>query len=444
MLKRRKRVLKRSESGIETEFNIINSKGEIFSDSRKLIKKTLQKYDDVDLDTEATLNCIEIRSKPYVKLRDVLLSMMNSISKVNEIAHEMDLMLLPMGTYMGKFNEVRTPKKRYKLIAAVLGKEKRYYATARNCAFHFHYALPKGVFHKRKKSLKKLKKSITKDTLINSHNLMVAADPALSTMLQSSPFVDGKYLGKDSRLILYRGGKELGYPKSLYADYKQLGALQYYVETLSDLQYRITEADEFFRAKLIEKGFSKEAKKKELLDFLWTPIKINKIGTLEQRSCDINQPKYIIAASVLMKSVLRALQQEFYEVKASDIGLEEPFKIEGDKIHIPPILHLKKKLQYEALWNGFDSKEVYTYTKRFFKFGKKMTSKEYRHLLSPLGHLIDRKKTVSDVLIRKVKQKGYSLDEKIPPSVCRELSIKSAEHMLKEFDKTLKTVEKIH
>ena len=441
MLKKRKRVLKRSESGFEVEFNIIDSKGDIASNSKKLITKTLEKYKDVNIDTEASLNLIEMRSTPYPKLKSTLLSMMDNISKVSEAAQEMDCLLLPLGTYPGKFNEKPTPEKRYKLLMDILEADNFTYISSRSAAFHFHYALPKGVFHNGKKSLRKIKNSKSKDALINSYNLMIAADPAISTMLQSSPFVDGKYLGKDSRIILYRGGKKIGYSGGIHT--KLSGALQPYIATMEDMHYRITRMDNHWQERLIGKGYHKEAKKKELLDFVWNPVKINKVGTLEQRSGDITQPKYFNAAAVLIKSVLRVLQQEFYEVKASDIGLEKPFKIEGEKIHIPPISHLRNKLQHDAVWHGFDSKEVYNYTKRFFSLASRLTLKEYRHLLSPMRNLIDRKKTVSDILIKKVKKRGYSLEDKIPQSVCREISLKSAEQMLKNFDKNLEAIEKI-
>ena len=90
------------------------------------------------------------------------------------------------------------------------------------------------------------------------------------------------------------------------------------------------------------------------------------------------------------------------------------------------------KLQPASAYKGFEDKDVYNYVKRFFNFAKKHANKDYLKLLAPLNNLIERKKTVSDIIIKRVKQKGYSLNDHIPQKVCTEIALKHSEQFVKE------------
>jgi len=59
--------------------------------------------------------------------------------------------------------------------------------------------------------------------------------------MQSSPFYQGRRLAKDSRMLVYRGSEELGYPKGLYTNFPAFGSLPAYVHAGTDLINRITE-----------------------------------------------------------------------------------------------------------------------------------------------------------------------------------------------------------
>ena len=81
--------------------------------------------------------------------------------------------------------------------------------------------LCRGEFLTQIHMLKMLTRSKIKDSVVNSYNMLIAADPALTCFMQSSPFYQGEYIGKDSRVIMYRGGKPLNNMKYFYANFQQ-------------------------------------------------------------------------------------------------------------------------------------------------------------------------------------------------------------------------------
>ena len=444
-MRTRKKPIKRSLTGIELEFNLIDGTGKIRNDGPELVSLVSRQRSDVDIDTEVTRNLVEIRSAPHSAIRDAILDVLRNVSTISGALEEYDAMLLPQATYPGKFSEEVTPKKRYYLQIKLFGSlnnvsEQRYlYLGSRAAAFHMHYTLPYGVFNSSYRNLKPLVRSKAKESLLGSYNMLVAADPAITSLLQSSPLVDGRFFSKDSRISLYRGGKL--YKKGLYTGLKLVGALPPYVFTLEDLRYKIDYADRFWKNKMHELGLHSQAKSKEILDLLWNPVKINKVGTLESRSGDICQPRYLTAASILIKFVLRAIQQDFLEVKPSDLGKHEPFRLEGNTVHVPPITYVRHYLQLESAKKGFENKDVYNYSKRFFNFASKQTPREYKKLIRPLKGILERKKTVSDVILGRLKRKGYSLSDTIPLEECQRIALRSAKQMQRDLPKLIKRVE---
>ncbi len=343
----------------------------------------------------------------------------------------MDLKIFGLGTYPGQFKDEIVPKKRYQLQSSIFNK-RQIFAFGHCAGFHYHYTLPRGVFDTQKKFLKKLVNSKTKQTLLDSHNMLVAIDPATSCLMQSSPFIDGNFLAKDSRMLQLRNPDELDYQKGLFSELEEFGELPDYMWTMNDLRYRLLAMDKKLKNIIKKTKYKNEANKKEILDFVWTVVKVNRLGTLEYRGCDMNHPKYFAGTAVLLKSIQRFIQQEFYRVEVSDIGIKEPFKVEGNTIYVPPESYVKLKLQPASAYNGFEDKAVYNYVKRFFNFAKTHTHKDYLKLIKPLQTIIERKQTVSDILIQRVKQKGYSLNDYIPQNVCAEIALKHSDQFLKE------------
>lgn len=436
-------ILKHSQSGFELELNLIETNGEIYQNADYIINKARRIDKKADIESEATQNMVEMRSSPSVGLGKGFLSLIKNVEIVADACERSGVMLCPLATYPGKFSEVPTKKKRYQMQQKIFDYKLHSYSNSRATSFHYHYALPYGVFDSKKLELKKMVKSKAKKTLINSYNFLIAADPAIITLMQSSPIVDRKFLAKDSRVVLYRSGKRLRRSEKLFPKQNLFKGLPPYIFTMEDLSEKLRRMDLYWRKRFLKLGLKKEAKEKKILDFVWNPVKINKSGTLELRNADANHLKYCIAEAVMVKSVLRRIQQQFYEVEPSEIALKEPFKVEDKTIYIPPLTFVRNKLQPRAVYHGFDSKTSKLYAKRFYKLANRFCDPELKKLLKPMKKMVEREKSVSDIVLSRLHKKGYSRDDIIPQSVCRELALKSAEQMLRELPKTKKAVESL-
>ena len=64
----------------------------------------------------------------------------------------------------------------------------------------------------------------------------------------------------------------------------------------------------------------------------------------------------------------------------------------------------------------------------------------YSDVIKPVERLIENRRTVSDLIIQKVKRKGYSLDDKLPDLFAQEFALKAAEDFVKDLYKTKKLV----
>ena len=433
----RKKPLKKSKSGEEVEFFVLDNKGYLVNDAPKLIKKAKRKYPKLGVQYEAGQNMVELASYPSVRVLDTFIDLLEKIKMLIEVADSNEYVLYPNATYPGIAKTKITESRKYLEQAVIFGEEKALQATL-VAGFHYHYTLPRGVFDYKTRFLKDIKSSKLKQAMIDSYNLSIAFDPALTTLLQSSPFVQGRFLGKDSRILVYRGGKKLGYDKAIYSKHQSLGGLPPYKQTLNDLVFSLRKRQQKWKEMMIKKNLDTSwiIKKDNILDFTWNPVRINKLGTLELRGMDMNHPKYIMAMASLLKFTYRQIYRDFYRVMPSDIGMDEPFKIEGNIIHIPPHTHVRNILQKESVYKGFESEEVARYTKRFYRFARQFLDKDYLSVVKPLLEILDNEETVSDMLIKRFKKVGYGKRDKIPDEVAAESALKSSEKLLKEVDET--------
>ncbi|MBR9698959.1 hypothetical protein GOV09_00695 [Candidatus Woesearchaeota archaeon] len=433
----KKRPLKKSLSGMEVEFFLLNHKGYAQKKADEFIALANKKHPELGMRPEAGKSMIELGSYPTVNVLDSFIDLMEKIKTSIELADKHNLVLYPLGTYPGKIKPEVTDKRWYLEQEKILGTENYLNATL-CCGFHYHYTLPRGVFDQRKKFPKESKNSKLSKAMIDSYNLAIAFDPATSVLLQSSPFAEGKYLAKDSRMLMYRGGKKLGYMKGKYSRYQGLGGLPPYKQTLGDLifslQGRQDKWKSLMHANKLEPSWL--IKKTNILRFTWNPVKINPLGTLELRGMDMNHPKYIMALASLMKFVFREIYRMNYIVVPSDIGKHEPFKVEGNIIHVPPHTYVRNTLQKEAAYRGLSSKTILSYVQRFYRFTKQFLNANYAPVVKPLADLLDKGESVSDQLLKKIKRKGYGRDDILPNAVAAEIAIKESENLLKEVDET--------
>ena len=436
--------LKRSKTGIEAEFHIIDNKGLISNRAGEIINNLHEKHKNIDVTSEIGQNMIEFGCYPDVKEYNPTMHLLNSIDQANEICNKKDLMLFPFATYPGKFEPQMTPKAVYKMKMKIFGRSRiknSMYATG----FHHHYTLPKGVFDEKTKTLKFQKRSKLERSMMSSYNFEIAADPALTLFAQSSPYFQGRFLGKDSRVILYRGGKKLKYMGGLYAKLQQMGGLPPYKQTVTDLL--ISLSNRWKRWKKEVKSADPNANFDELynykLDIGWHPVKLNKHGTLEQRGMDINYMSQIVALTVALKFCLKNIQREFKEVIPADLAIDKPFKVENEILYIPPHSYVRNHLQKWSAYDGFDKPEIYNYTKRFFSFVKNVTPKKYTSIIRPMYDMVDKKESMSDQIMAYAKKKGFVDNGKMDDSGAQEISLHFADRFPADLNKTREALEKV-
>jgi len=267
--------------------------------------------------------------------------------------------------------------------------------------------------------------------------------PALLPLVQSSPLSAGRYRAKHWGVIFQRTGKYLPFKKlGVYHKHPVFGGLPIYKQTVSDLMYTINRRHSKIKEIVEENELDPSILKlKRILDYSWHAVRINKLGTLEQRTMDMNHPKYVIAGSVLMKYIHRKIHQEFLRILPSDIGMKEPFKQEGNIVHVPPHTYLRKKLQRLSVCEGFENKEIRNYTRKFFRFGKRCTHPKFYKAIRPFERMIESNKSVSDIILRELKKLGYGREDHVPNDVCAKIALSSAKHLHRDISKTRKTVE---
>ncbi|MBI2141823.1 hypothetical protein HYU16_05390 [Candidatus Woesearchaeota archaeon] len=253
--------------------------------------------------------------------------------------------------------------------------------------------------------------------------------------MQSSPFYQGAHIGKDSRVIVYRGGSLLGYKEGFYAKLHEFGGLPSYKAYGNDIIHKIKEKYLDW-ARLISQarfGLRPLAKYPSQLDTTWNPVRINSLGTIEVRGMDMNLLSYAAAASTLLTYLLREVQTKYLAVKPTELAVKEPFKLEGNSILVPPDDYVRKKLQYLSAYEGLSDWEISKYCKAFVKLAKTFVPTGERKLLRPINKILEEGRTVSDHIIREA---GFKLDEaeaELPNEAAAELAIRAAEHFEKDL-----------
>jgi hypothetical protein len=428
-------------TGLEVEMMVLDKNGYPVDKGLELINACKARDKKFPIVKEIMQCMVELNSYPSVNVQNTTSTMLDYLHTLLDEAEKRELRLYPLGLYPGNVKTKIFPTPHYKFMQKMLGKEEvamGTYATG----FHFHYTLPRGVFDKKKRFLKDLVKSKVAKTMIDSYNFGIAADPALTALMQSSPIHNGKFVAKDTRLLLWRPGKDLDFTGSFHKQPKFAG-LPIYKSTLTDLTYMLKRRQQKLHEVFGKHGYDQKlvSTPGKSLRFSWHALRMNRIGTMELRMIDMNHPKYVVAAAVMLKYIFRRIQQDFLHVMASDVGREEPFKLEGNILHIPPHTYVRKHLQKLAIYEGLENEEVRTYARRFFHFAKSCTPPKFYDALRPLQHVLDRNQSVSDVLLNKFKKRGYGREDTIPDEICAEVARTSSKQMGREIEETKKIIE---
>jgi hypothetical protein len=435
-----KRVLKRSKTGLEVEFHTIDNKGYIVNEAEYVISALQGMDEKIDVTKEIGSSMVEFGCYPDVMTYNPINQIIASFEKAIEVCKEKGLRIYPFGTYPGSFTPVISTGDNYKTKLKIFGEEKTN-ITMRVVGFHHHYTLPKGVFDYDKKVIKLLKHSKIERSMISSYNFEIAADPVLTLFTQSSPFYQGQKIAKDSRMIVYRGGKKLRYIQGAYGKLQLIGGLPPYKQTATDLMSSLVRKQMRWK-KIIKKAnpdcdFDKLYPYK--LDIGWNPVKINKHGTLEQRGMDMNLISVIAAVTVLLKQCLKTIQREFIEVIPADFGIDQPFRFDKGILYVPPHTYVRNKLQAWSAYKGFENDELYRYAKRFLSFAKSLTPKRYIPLIKIIETMINEKMSVSDQMIDYAIKKRWIKNNEISDSNAAKLAL----HFSKLFEEDLIMTKKI-
>ena len=177
------------------------------------------------------------------------------------------------------------------------------------------------------------------------------------------------------------------------------------------------------------------------LDTTWNPVKVNANGTLEQRGTDMNHPMMFTAAAILIRYILKEVQEDFVQVIPSDVGVNEPFKKEENVIFIPPHTYVRRKLQSKAAFKGLDDQNVFLYCRGLLKLAKACIPKYKYQLIEPFTKMIDIRKTVSDEILQQAKKKGYGTKNPPPNRVAAEIALEHSKRLFKEIVITKKMVQ---
>lgn len=432
---RKPTIQKRSTIGAEVEFFILNKKGQAVNKADLILNRLKKENKKKDIVSEAGKNMIEAGCFPNTQGVSAMESLLENLETLLFAAEEETLAILPLGTYPGKMNPAIRKNGHYKYESELFGPN-IYKLIAQCSGFHVHYSLPWGSFDCKKLKLKKLINSKHKQSLVNSYNFLTAADPALLTFAQSSPFYQGKYIAKDTRALLWRGDDELNFSPSLYKNFPEFGQLSGYKHTLTDLIDFIEKMNADWQEILSKHKLTKSEliAYPSVLNTNWTPLRINRHGTLEQRGMDINTPLVILAISRVVHNVIKAIQERFVKVEVSDIAIEHPFEYKNKTILIPPFTYVKTELQKAAIYKGLEDERVLKYCKRLLGLAKRLNGRKNEDIFEPLQTMIDQKKTTSDEIIDLAKAKGHKdLKKILPPDIANEISLHYSNKLFKEM-----------
>jgi hypothetical protein len=431
--------------GLETEMFLLNKKGRVVNKADILLKELKEAKGTKYIMEECAKSMIEVAAHPSDKIHETTKLMFNNMETVLEIAEKKELSLLPLGTYPGKSTPDMRAGKTYGVKQKLFGKQ-RFLIGGRCAGFHCHYDLPFNLPLIKNLSLLQFLDIKHESAMINGYNTMIAMDPALTTFMQSSPFYQGQNLGKDSRMIVYRGSECLKYPKALYGQYPEFGHLPGYKHSMFEVLDMVKEKFNDWKNCILSVGLNIKTLSLygSLLTTAWNPVKINPIGTLEQRGMDMNHPQNIIAAAALVKYTTKRIYEEELDVVPSEIAIDKPFKVEGNKLYIPPEKYVYKDLQKASAYQGLESKKILNHCAGLLKFAKKsIPNKASIKHLAPFEKMLEEKKTVSDEILQEAKKGGWKKNHLLSQKGAQDIALTHSNRLYKEILLAKKQLEKL-
>lgn len=433
--------------GIELEFFIMDKQGNIVNKADSILKPLKKKLKSTDITKECGQHMIEIMSRPNRSSKQTFSSLLEDIGTLLYETDNNDLKLFNYGTYPGKSFGLARPEIRYQALKKVLGEPGM--DVINSCiGFHYHFSLPRATFNRKTSFFKEDINPVRKQKVLDLFNLYIALDPAVSTFMQSSPYYQGKYLGKSSRIITYRSDSIFNNPIKHNAQHPEFATLNEYANDFETIRDRILKRSKQWKQLLIDKGinfdeFSKKDRTSSVLDSSWKPIKINPHGTIESRGSDMNKFRNIVGMTSVMNSISKYVQRNKINVIPSQIGNDKPFKLEDDKLYVPEGNYISEILQKNSALYGLESDLVYKYSKSMLRLVKKITPIEFRPQIRTFSKMLSERKTVSDEIIDKVKNiQGPNDYLEVESDTAKIIALDNAKKMYKDLVLTKKMAEK--
>ncbi len=428
--------IKKFTIGFEVEFLIIDKEGKPAPGADAILEKAAESGGaNHAIVKECAENLIEVGSYPDPEGSNTMKSLLAGLKLLTYAADQAGYFALPMGTYPGKFTPIMRKDLKYRAQEKVFGKT-RFQIAGRVAGYHCHYALPWGVFDAKSLTLKGLSDSRNQENLVNAFNFLIAMDPALSAFMQSSPFYQGRHIAKDSRLLAYRGGEALDYPKGLYANLPFFGSLPDYVHTGADIMGRVTERHDTWLKILRAAGVTEKQmpEYRSVLETNWSGVKVNPHGTLEARGMDMSRLPILFSVSMLIQVILRHIQEGNIDVVPHDSAIASPFSLEDGKVYIAPETHVKKRLQRLSAYEGLASDEVYEYCRRLVNLAKALEGEKIEPLLAPLSLMLSERKTTADYMLAQAKAAGYKGKRTLlPAGIAADLALSQAKQLFEDI-----------
>lgn len=433
-------VLKKLTLGFEVEFFILNkADGTIAAGADDILKKiasTSHQKAQHNIVAESSKNLIEVGSYPDIDGASVMTNLIEALKQLLYAADELGYAVLPLGAYPGRYTPAMRSDASYWAQQKLLGKT-RFQISGRCAGFHCHHSLPWGVFDRKKLMVKETANPKNMEALVSEYNLLIALDPVLTTLMQSSPFYQGRHIAKDSRMVLYRGDGQFGLPvRGLYSELPHFGALPSYEHSGADIIRSIENRYIDFFVAMTNAGVSNRRMPRynSILNTNWTPVRINAHGTLEQRGMDMNHLPILLSASVLLWRTFHHVQQKGYKVVPHDLAKKEPFKLADKTIYVPPDTHVRGHLQRLSALEGLANDEVHEYCKRVLALVKQLDGDKVSWLLKPLETMLEERQTTSDKILAQAKALGHkNLKKSLPQGVAAEIAKTHSKQMFEDI-----------
>ncbi|HEY9847537.1 MAG TPA: glutamate-cysteine ligase family protein [Candidatus Caenarcaniphilales bacterium] len=311
-------------------------------------------------------NIVEINTPPAFSVTELVGTYLSYLQLALQVGRELSLKLYPLSSYPLHVMPAIRNGLWYNVQVRTVGYD-RFLHAGRCTGTHLHLDLPDGTIDPRVGVSYKAADEAHEE-LLNLYNLATALDAALIALARACPFYEGQAMGLAAHTVHYRGSESFGWD-GVYTHLPQVGALQPYaasVEELVEQQFARYHAwlEAMDRAG-VERHLFREAGG-SLLKASWSPVRLNKLGTIELREADSNYPEVILGLISLVYNSADRVRREKLTVRPVD-GVRK-FELNGTQLAVPDFKYLNGDLLYAAATEGVKSPEVTAYLDSLLAF----------------------------------------------------------------------------